>query len=250
MYWLLWKIMVNYIQVEEIYKIIKEKKGKMNIRELPADERPREKLFKEGRENLSTAEILAILIGSGTKDRSALEIAMEIMTLNSRGISFLAECRPEELECVKGIGRAKACEILAAAELGKRIASNPVSRRLSITSAGDIAEIFMERMRYYKKEHFISLMINAKGEIIEETKISVGDLCSSTTHPREVFVDAVRRSAGSVVFLHNHPSGDPVPSEADVITTKRLMQAGEIPVLDHIVIGDGKFVSMKNAGLI
>ena len=105
----------------------------MNIRELPADERPREKLFKEGRENLSTAEILAILIGSGTKDRSALEIAMEIMTLNSRGISFLAECRPEELECVKGIGRAKACEILAAAELGKRIASNPVSRRLSIT---------------------------------------------------------------------------------------------------------------------
>lgn len=96
-------------------------------------------------------------------------------------------------------------------------------------------------------------MINAKGEIIEETKISVGDLCSSTTHPREVFVDAVRRSAGSVVFLHNHPLGDPVPSEADVITTKRLMQAGEIlgiPVLDHIVIGDGKFVSMKNAGLI
>ena len=97
--------------------------------------------------------------------------------------------------------------------LGKRIASNPVSRRLSITSAGDIAEIFMERMRYYKKEHFISLMINAKGEIIEETKISVGDLCSSTTHPREVFVDAVRRSAGSVVFLHNHPSGILFPAK-------------------------------------
>ncbi|MFQ7473935.1 MAG: JAB domain-containing protein, partial [Anaerovoracaceae bacterium] len=99
----------------------------------------------------------------------------------------------------------------------------------------------------------ISLMINAKGEIIEESKISIGDLCSSTTHPREVFVDAVRRSAGSVIFLHNHPSGDPEPSQMDVETTKRLMEAGEIlgiPVLDHIVIGDGKFVSMKARGLI
>lgn len=108
-------------------------------------------------------------------------------------------------------------------------------------------------MRYYKKEHFVSLLINAKGEIIEETEISIGDLCSSTTHPREVFVDAVRRSAGSVVFVHNHPSGDPNASDTDIETTKRLIEAGRIlgiPVLDHIIIGDGRYISMKAKGLI
>lgn len=138
-------------------------------------------------------------------------------------------------------------------ELGKRIASTPREKGPIITSANDIADIFMERMRYYKKEHFISLLINAKGEIIEEVKISIGDLCSSSTHPREVFVDAVRRSAGSVVFLHNHPSGDPEPSQADVDTTLRLVEVGEllgIPVLDHIIIGDGRFISMKSRGII
>ncbi|NLD19216.1 MAG: DNA repair protein RadC [Clostridiales bacterium] len=225
----------------------------MNIRQLPDVERPREKLLREGKEKLSTSEILAILIGSGTSKSSALEVAGNVMTLNSKGISFLSECKPEEIMTVKGIGKAKACEILAAVELGKRIATAPVSHRQLLRSAEDVAEMFMERMRYYKKEHFISVMVNAKGEVIEVTEVSIGDLCSSTTHPREVFVDAVRRSAGSVVFLHNHPSGDPNPSEVDILTTKRLIEAGNIlgiPVLDHIVIGDGEFVSMKAKGYI
>lgn len=225
----------------------------MNIKEMPSFERPREKLLKEGRESLTTVEVLAVIIGNGIKERSALEVASEIISMDKRGISFLAECRPEELEKIRGIGHVKACEILAAVELGKRISSRKAEERLVITSSQDVADIFMEKMRYYKKEHFISLMINAKGQIIEETKISIGDLCSSTTHPREVFVDAVRRSAGSVLFLHNHPSGDPEPSSVDIETTKRLVEAGNIlgiPVLDHIVIGDGKFVSMKARGVI
>ena len=226
----------------------------MNMRQLPSEERPREKLLRAGKENLSTTEILAILLRSGTKDRSALELASDLITISPDGIGYTkAECRPEELASIRGIGLTKACEILAAVELGKRIASRPSAKRIRISSAKDIVEIFMERMRYYKKEHFVSLMLNAKGEIIEEANISVGDLCSSTTHPREVFVDAVRRSAGSVVFLHNHPSGDPEPSEADVETTVRLMEAGAIlgiPVLDHIVIGDGNYVSMKARGMI
>ena len=216
----------------------------MNMRQLPSEERPREKLLRAGKENLSTTEILAILLRSGTKDRSALELASDLITISPDGIGYLAECRPEELASIRGIGLTKACEILAAVELGKRIASRPSAKRIRISSAKDIAEIFMERMRYYKKEHF---------EIIEEANISVGDLCSGTTHPREVFVDDVRRSAGSVVFLHNHPSGDPEPSEADVETTVRLMEAGAIlgiPVLDHIVIGDGNYVSMKARGMI
>ena len=166
---------------------------------------------------------------------------------------FLAECSPEELGRIKGMGQAKICTVLAAVELGKRIAAAPVRDRNLIRSSSDIADLFMEKMRYYKKEHFVSLMINAKGEIIEETEVSIGDLCSSSTHPREVFVDAVKRSAGSVVFLHNHPSGDPSPSDTDIQTTKRLIEAGTIlgiPVLDHIIIGDGIYVSMKAMGLI
>lgn len=219
----------------------------MKIRQLPEDERPREKLLKDGSDKLSTAEVLAILVGSGGAKRSALDIAAEILSLDRRGVVYLGECRPEEIMSVKGVGRAKACEILAAVELGKRIAACPREERRTITTSADIAAAVMEKMRYYKKEHFVCMLINAKGEIIEETCISVGDLCSSVTHPREVFVDAVRRSAGSVVFIHNHPSG------ADIQTTKRLMEAGMIlgiPVLDHIIIGDGEYISMKAKGLI
>lgn len=225
----------------------------MNIRNLPNDEKPREKLLREGKEKLSTMEILAIIIGSGVGKKSALELAAEIISLDEKGIRFLAECRPEELQQVNGIGKAKACEILAAVELGKRIAAAPGTDSIRVESSSDIAGIFMEHMRYYKKEHFVSLLINAKGRIIQESEVSVGDLCSSTTHPREVFVDAVRRSAASVVFVHNHPSGDPTPSDMDISTTKRLMEAGEIlgiPVLDHIIIGDGRYISMRAAGMI
>ena len=225
----------------------------MNIRKLPISEKPREKLLKEGKGKLSNTEILAILIGSGTRQKSAMELATEIISMDSSGIKYLADCRPEELTAISGIGPCKASEILAAVELGKRLASIPAADRDIIKSSSDIADIFMEKMRYHKKEHFMSLMINAKGQIIEETEVSIGDLCSSTTHPREVFVDAVRRSAGSVIFVHNHPSGDPTPSDMDISTTKRLMEAGEIlgiPVLDHIIIGDGNYISMKAAGII
>ena len=225
----------------------------MNIKQMPSEEKPREKLLREGSDRLSTTEILAILINSGTKEISALEIAAQLLSMDKRGVRFLAECSPEELSRIKGMGQAKICTVLAAVELGKRIAAAPVRDRNLIRSSSDIADLFMEKMRYYKKEHFVSLMINAKGEIIEETEVSIGDLCSSSTHPREVFVDAVKRSAGSVVFLHNHPSGDPSPSDTDVQTTKRLIEAGTIlgiPVLDHIIIGDGIYVSMKAMGLI
>ena len=225
----------------------------MNIRRLPENEKPREKLMREGKEKLSTTEIIAILIGSGTGGKSALELASEVISMDSSGIRFLAECRPEELIKIKGIGRAKACEILAAVELGRRIAAIPKIDNVRIEKSSDIADIFMERMRYYKKEHFISLLINVKGEIIEEAEVSIGDLCSSTTHPREVFIDAVRRSAGSVIFIHNHPSGDPTPSSADIETTRRVIESGDIlgiPVLDHIVIGDGCYISMRAQGMI
>ncbi|MBQ6496097.1 MAG: DNA repair protein RadC [Firmicutes bacterium] len=225
----------------------------MKIREMPAWEMPREKLLRYGKENLSTAELLAILLRTGNRHRSAIDLAYELLAMDSRGLRYIAECTPEELASINGVGKVKACQILAAIELGRRIAASPLEKNAVIKSSGDIADIFMEKLRYEKKEHFFCVMMNAKGEIIEEREVSIGDLNSSQVHPREVFAGAVRRSAGCVAFVHNHPSGSPTPSQDDIDSTKRLVEAGRllgIPVLDHIIIGDGTYASMKAEGLL
>lgn len=223
----------------------------MNMNEMPFWEKPREKMMKYGVESLSTAEVLAIILRTGTRKKSAVELAVELLSMNKGGIRYLADCSVEELRQINGMGDAKICELMAAMELGRRMASLPAQERAQIRCSDDIAEMFMERLRYKKKEYFKCLLINARGEIIEESDVSIGDLTSSSSHPREVFTNAVRRSAGSVAFVHNHPSGNPEPSPADIDTTKRLCQAGKllgIPVIDHIVIGDGCYTSMKNLG--
>ena len=225
----------------------------MKIREMPAWEMPREKLLRYGKENLSTAELLAILLRTGNRHRSAIDLAYELLAMDSRGLRYIAECTPEELASINGVGKVKACQILAAIELGRRIAASPLEKNAVIKSSGDIADIFMEKLRYEKKEHFFCVMMNAKGEILEEREVSIGDLNSSQVHPREVFAGAVRRSAGCVAFVHNHPSGSPTPSQDDIDSTKRLVEAGRllgIPVLDHIIIGDGTYASMKAEGLL
>lgn len=225
----------------------------MNIHELPDWEKPREKLLREGSERLSNAELLAILIHTGTRTRSAMDLAAEILALDPSGIRYLTDCSPEELKRIEGLGDAKICSVLAAAELGRRIASARPERYGRIGDSEDVASLFMERMRYYRREHFFCVLVNAKGEIIEEAEVSVGDLISSNANPREVFQRAIRRNAGAVIFLHNHPSGDPTPSREDILTTKRLVEVGEllgIPVLDHVVIGDGTFVSMMAEKMI
>lgn len=225
----------------------------MNMKRLPLEERPREKLLFNGKEALSSAELLAILLRTGTKEKSVLEIAQEILALDENGILFLEECSPEELSKIKGLGGAKACQILAAIELGKRVATHPRKVRDEIANPDDIVQLFMEKMRYYKKEYFKVLLVNAKGKIMEEQDISVGDLCSTLIHPREVFCQAVKRSAASVLFVHNHPSGDPAPSQQDLETTRRLIEAAKIlgiQVLDHIIIGDGTYISLKSKGLM
>lgn len=225
----------------------------MNIREMPQLEMPREKLLRYGKENLSTAELLAILLRTGSRSKSAVNLAYELLAMDSRGLRYIAECTPEELACINGVGTVKACQILAAIELGRRIAAAPHDKNTTIRSSGDIADLFMEKLRYEKKEHFYCIMMNTKGEIIEEREVSVGDLNSSQVHPREVFAGAIRRSAGCVAFAHNHPSGTPQPSRDDIDTTRRLVEAGRllgIPVIDHIIIGDGSYVSMKVDGLL
>ncbi len=225
----------------------------MKVRELPKGERPREKAIYNGVETLSNAELLAMFIRTGTKEKSAIDIGEEIISLSERGIGFLSTCSIEDLSEIKGIGTAKACEIKAAVELGKRIATTPSHKRKPISSAEDAVDFFMERMRYYEKEHFNILLLNSKGEIISEKNISIGDISSSIVHPRETFTWAVRLRATALILVHNHPSGNPEPSNEDIRVTKRLIDVGEllgIKVLDHIIIGDGIYTSMKKEGII
>lgn len=225
----------------------------MKIKGLPSEERPREKMLYRGKESLSNAELLAILLRSGTREKSALELANEIISLSESGMLHLEDCSPEELASVKGIGDAKACQILSAIELGKRMATHPRRQGDIIGSPADIAKLFMEKMRYYKKEHFCILLLNSKGRIIEETEVSIGDLNSSMVHPREVFLQAVRRSAAAIVLIHNHPSGDPEPSRDDIEITNRLRESSQIlgiNIIDHIIIGDGVYTSLKSDGFM
>lgn len=223
------------------------------IKEMPSDERPREKLMKYGVNLLSNPELLAILIGSGTKDSSAIMLANKLLSLDGSGILFLADCVPEELTSVRGIGMAKACQLVSAIELGKRIAVKPKDKKININSPKEVSALFMEEMRYLRKEFFQVLMLNTKNEIIMIDNVSVGNLNSAIVHPREVFSRAIKKSASSVILVHNHPSGNPQPSREDIDLTNRLMESGKIlgiEVLDHIIIGDGSFISLKEKMLI
>ena len=186
----------------------------MRMNQMPAGEKPREKLLRDGPEGLSTVEVLAVILGTGTRSKSVMDLAGDVLAMDARGLRYLAECSPEELKKISGMGDAKVCVLMAALELGKRLSCLPAEERVRIKCSADIANLFMERLRYEKKEHFKCLLINSRGEILEENEVSVGDLNSSASHPREVFSPAVRRSAGSVAFVHNHPSGDPEPSAA------------------------------------
>lgn len=225
----------------------------MQIKSLPETERPVEKACSSGIEVLSNAELLAMIIHTGTKNKSAIGLAEDVLSAFPEGLSGLGNCCLQELTALDGIGSTKACRILGAVELGKRISAMSARERMSISSSDDVAKLFMEELRYVKKEHFKSLLLNAKGDIISIESISIGELSSTVVHPREVFSMAVRKSASAVIFVHNHPSGDATPSEEDIETTRRLMECGVllgIKVLDHIIIGDGLFCSMREMGHI
>jgi len=223
------------------------------IKELPDSERPRERLARQGEKSLTNAELLAVLIGSGTRDHSAVMLASRLLAMDERGLLYLSECTLEDLKEVKGIGSAKASRILCAIELGRRLSSQPRGKTVSVGSPADVSQLFMEEMRHLKKEHFKVLLLNTKNEIITIDEVSVGNLNSAIVHPREVFVKAVKKSASSVILVHNHPSGNPQPSREDTDLTARLVESGRIlgiEVLDHIVIGDGVFVSFKDKMLM
>ncbi len=224
----------------------------MNIKELPSEERPVEKLLLNGADTLTNSELLAVLIGSGSKDSSAIELSEKILALKG-GLSGLATISANELTGIPGIGPKKAASIISALAIGRRVATSPRDKKIRLSSTSGLAEFFMEDMRYSRKEYFKVLMVNVKLEIIGVETVSIGELTGAPVHPRETFEPAIRKGAAAVCFAHNHPSGDPRPSEDDLKITKRLVECGDIlgiRVLDHIIIGDGVYTSLKEEGYI
>jgi DNA repair protein RadC len=222
------------------------------IRDFPKEERPRERFMQSGPKSLSNQELLALLLRTGTKNESVIQLANRLLT-TFEGLRLLKDASIEEMTSIKGIGEAKAIQILAAVELGSRIHKLNFEDRYVIRSPEDGANYCMEEMRFLSQEHFVCLYLNTKNQIIHKQTIFIGSLNASIVHPREVFKEAVRRSAASLICLHNHPSGDPTPSREDIEVTKRLVEFGRImgiDLLDHLIIGEHKFVSLKEKGYI
>jgi DNA repair protein RadC len=227
-------------------------KKSFTIHDLPISERPRERLQKFGVEALSAQEILALILGRGIAGESVMVTAQRLLS-QFGSLKGIASASVEELSQVKGIGIAKASQIKAAFELANRLEGySDAGSKPVVKTPDDVVGLVRGRLKGKKKEHFLALLLDTRNQLIKMAEISVGSLDSSLVHPREVFKEAISATAASVVFAHNHPSGDPTPSEDDIRLTKRLAEAGEIvgiDVLDHIIIGDKNFLSLKREGL-
>jgi DNA repair protein RadC len=224
------------------------------IKDLPEPERPREKLLEQGSKNLSNTELLALLIGSGTKEAGALKLAAKVLAHAGEGLVSLKAAAPEELMQIRGIGKATASRILAAAEFGIRIASSGVTYRNRIICPEDVAEMFSAEFAGEKQEYLYTVLLNVKHEMIGRELVAKGGITSSPAIPQDVFRPAVRRGAAGIILVHNHPSGDPSPSEDDYKVTQRISEAGAligIKLVDHVVVGGGGgFSSLKARGII
>jgi len=224
----------------------------LSIKELPTDERPRERLVKYGPEALSNAELLAIILRVGTPEYSAIGLAEHILA-RFAGLRGIATASVEELSSIRGLGTAKAAQIQAMVQLGKRLAASAFDTRQAIRSPQDAVDVVMPFLRDEPQENFMAVFVNTKNEVLKTRIITIGTLDSSLVAPRELFREAISMNSASVIIAHNHPSGDPTPSREDIAITKRLCQAGElvgIPVLDHLIIGDGRHLSLKEKGLM
>ena len=226
------------------------------IRELPEKERPREKMLRLGARGLSDAELLAILLRTGTVEESALSIAQGLLKEYEQpgGVALLAAARPEDLSKYKGIGNVKAITITAAIEFGRRLYARQASGDItSIRQPEDAANWYLHRLRYVQQEEFHVLLLSTKHQVLASCCVAVGTMDAALVDPRRVFQEALRHQAAALILAHNHPSGDPSPSKEDIALTLRLAEAGkllELPVLDHVIIGDGRFVSLKEKGLL
>ncbi|MBP8031149.1 MAG: DNA repair protein RadC [Acetobacterium sp.] len=226
-----------------------------SIKELPEDERPQEKMIKHGAGSLSNAELLAIIIRTGTRDATSVEVGRKIIEYLDNDLSYFHQVDVLELKRnpnLSGVGIVKACQIKAAIELGCRIKQKDLPER-KITSPHDVVGLLMDEMQYLKQECFKIIMLDTKNKVIKVEEITRGTLNSSLVHPREVFVKAIKQHAAAIILAHNHPSGDTEPSAEDKSITRRLVEAGEligISVLDHIIIGRGTYMSFKQEKLL
>lgn len=222
------------------------------LRDIPHEERPRERMLKYGASALSHAELLAILLRTGTSRESAVRVAERLLK-RVGSIRHLVDMSIEEMTEIRGIGPTKAIQLKAGIELGRRLSRATHPEAVVIRKPGDAAALLMEELRYLQKEHFVCLFLNTKNHVTHQETLSMGSLNASIVHPREIFRAAIKYSSASIICAHNHPSGDPTPSKEDIQLTERLAEAGEligIEVLDHLIIGDQRYVSLKEQGLM
>ncbi|HBA97356.1 MAG TPA: hypothetical protein DCZ23_04525 [Lachnospiraceae bacterium] len=225
----------------------------LTMKEMPASERPYEKCEKYGASVLSDAELLAVVIRTGGKGERATELALRILN-NAPGkkIGGLFQMTLSQLSAIRGIGRVKAIQLSCLAEITKRMMSSAVSdQQLLCTDPEKVAVYFMPMMKFLEYEQVRLLILNGRNGLVKDLEISNGSFNSAMASPREIFYNAIKHGAVSVIVLHNHPSGDPSPSHEDILLTKRLADTGRmvgIPLLDHIIIGDNRYISMKESG--
>jgi DNA repair protein RadC len=223
---------------------------RFSVKELPSQDRPRERLYHVGARELSLQELLAIVIGGGTREAGAPIVALRILKEFGDLLS-LGRANVDELSRVPGIGFARACQMVASFELGKRFARDSRRGGSSVKTPRDIARLFVDEMRHYDREHFKAAFLNTKNQLLKVVTVSIGSLNASIVHPREILKPAISASAASIILVHNHPTGDPTPSKEDVEFTGRFAKCCEligIELLDHVVIGAGKYQSLKEGG--
>jgi len=221
------------------------------IRDLPTGERPRERLIRAGEGALSTSELLAIILRTGTGGESVLDMASRLLSYYG-GLAGLARASFAELEAERGMGEAKTSQLKAAIELGRRMLLSSPEDRFLVRSPSDVAQLLMSEMAHLQQEHFQVLYLDTRNRLLGSETVYVGSLNASHIRVAEVFRDAVKRSCAAIIVAHNHPSGDPTPSPEDVEVTRQLVAAGnllDIEVLDHLIIGQQRFVSLRERGL-
>lgn len=222
----------------------------LSVNKLPTNDRPRERLYNVGPRELSLHELIAVAIGGGTRGAGAHVLSLRVLQEFGDLVS-LGRAGVDDLCRVSGIGFARACQLVAAFELGKRFARESRSNGRSVKTPEDVARLFMDEMRHYDKEHFKAAYLNTKNQVLKVETVSIGSLNASIVHPREILKPAISASAASIILVHNHPTGDPTPSKEDIEFTKRFAKCGEligIELLDHVIIGAGNFKSLKEAG--
>jgi len=223
----------------------------VTVKEMPTDERPRERLARMGAQALSTAELLAIILRTGVGGENVLAMAGRILA-QFDGLAGLARADFSELAAVHGLGPAKSAQVMAALELGRRLMAEAPEERWQIRSPGDAARVLMPALGYLEQEQFAVLYLDTRNRVMAQEMLYKGSLNTSLVRIAEVFRGAVRRNCAALIVAHNHPSGDPSPSPEDVALTRRLIEAGkllEIDVLDHLVIGQNRYVSLRERAL-